>query len=398
MNTNTTTRTDDTFENRLSAGLDHLAAATPVGDPGEFDPESLLLTEPVDPPRRMLPVLAAAAAVAAVTVAGLVVLTPGAQAPAPGAQADESSPTAALPPAEVEQPVDPAPAGALVLDDVSDILPGATISAVSTDAAATDAASPPAQVRRWYTATMVRPDLGAAVSVEAFPAATMVADVPADAASVSVQGVEAALYDHSMFPGRTVALTVDATTYVLTGTNLTDDDLLLAAEHVGPATDGYGGVIADAGLTNGLIERAVGTVFETTFLSREALGLESAVTYVESEAGTLWVRTLQEDAGLLDLHRLGYDTVTDTTVHDQPAFVTTLANQRQYRGVTWHEDGVTYVVGSNDLTTETAVELADRLRPATLDEWNQLVESSDAAPPADEAPTTTILTSEDAGD
>lgn len=396
MNTNTTTRPDDTFEARLSAGLDHLAAATPVDDPGEFDPASLLLTEPANRPRRMVPLLAAAA-VAAVTVAGLVMLTPGAEAPAPGAQADESSPTAALPPAEIEQPVDPAPAGALVIDDVSDLLPGASISAGSTESPSVDAASPPAQVRRWYTATMVRPDLDAAVAVEAFPAAMMAADVPANATSVSVQGVDAALYDHPMFPGRTVALTVDATRYVLTGTNLADDDLLLAAEHVGPAADGYGGVIADAGLTNGLVERAVGTVFETTFLSREALGLQSAVTYVESEAGMLWVRTLQEDAGLLDLHRLGYDTVTDTTVHGQPAFVTTLANQTQYRGVTWHEDGVTYVVGSNDLTTETAVELANRLRPATLDEWNQLVESSDDAA-VDEAPTTTILTSEDAGD
>lgn len=391
MNTHTTTRTDDTFEARLRAGLDHLAAATPVDPPGEFDPESLLLTEPVDRPRRMAPVLAAAAAVAAVTVAGLVMLTPGAQAPAPGALTDESSSTAALPPAEIGQPVDPAPAGALVLDDAADILPGATISAGSTEAAPTDAVSPPAQVRRWYTATMVRPELGAAVSVEAFPSAMMVADVPADATSVSVRGVDAALYDHAMFPGRTVALTVDSTTYVLTGTNLTDGDLLLAAEHVGPAADGYGGVIAAAGLTNGLVERASGTVFETTFLSREALGLESAITYVESDAGTLWVRTIEEDAGLLDLHRLGYDTVTDTTVHDQPAFVTTLANQPQYRGVTWHEDGVTYVVGSNGLTAETAVELANRLRPATLDEWNQLVGTSTAAA---EGPATTIRISE----
>ena len=394
MNTNPPPRPDpDTFEARLSAGLDRLADA-PVHDPGEFDPESLLLSMPADRPRRMVPVLAAAA-VAAVTVAGLVVLTPGAEAPAPGAQPDEPAPAAVLPPAEVEQPVEPAPAGALVFDDVADILPGATIRVESTEAGSIDPASPPVLIRRWYTATMVRPELGAAVSVDAFPSEMMAANVPADATSVSVQGVDAALYDDPMAAGRVVALTVDATTYVLTGTNLSDDELLLAAEHVGPAPDGDGAVVADAGLVNGLEERAAGTMFETTFLSHEALALESAVTHVESDAGTLWVRTIEEDASLLDLHRLGYETVIDSTVHGHPAFVTTIAGQPQYRGVTWHEGDVTYVVGSNGLTTEIVVELANRLRPATLDEWNELVDSS-AVSVAGEAPGTTIVISDDA--
>jgi hypothetical protein len=75
MNTHDVLDHPDTFEARLRSGLDHLAHADPIGDPGEFDSDAMLLAaEPPQPSSRLVPVLAAAAAVAAVTVGGLVVI------------------------------------------------------------------------------------------------------------------------------------------------------------------------------------------------------------------------------------------------------------------------------------------------------------------------------------
>lgn len=384
MNTSTATRPDDdTFETRLRVGLDHLAADTPVRPPGEFDPDELSLTV-VDTARsrRLAPVLAAAA-VTVITVGGLVAFAtrddsaaPAVQPPSPTPVASQSSPADA-PPAD-----DLAPAGAVVFDDVSDLLPGATFSGGGGPAPdRSGSLLPPDHVQRWYTSSMTQPELTPSILVESFPADRIGADVPAGAVPVSVQGVDAELYQHPVLAGRSVTFTLGDTTFVLTGTNIVDGDLLIAAGHVRSDPDGYGAVIAVEGLTNGLVERAAGTALETTFISREALGGASASISVESDVGTVWVRTLEEDAALLGLHRLGYETVTDVMVHDAPAFVTTLAHQPQYRGVSWHENGVTYIVGSNDLTTEMVVELANRLRSATLDEWNQLVNAN----PTDDA-------------
>lgn len=196
--------------------------------------------------------------------------------------------------------------------------------------------------------------------------------------------------------GRSVTFTLGGITDVLTANNLSDDDLLLAADHVRAADDGYGAVIDPAaGLSNGLTERAAGTMIETFFISRTALEHPVPQTHWTTESASFWVSALTEDSALLPLHRLGYATVTDTTVHGQPAYITTLGDfQPEYRGVTWSENGVTYLAGSNMLDDNTVVTYASLLRPATTNEWNELIQNANdriAEQPTPAAATTVVV-------
>lgn len=85
----------DSFEVRLRAGLDHIAEADPVADPGLFDPDVMPLATPErhGRDRRLAPVLVAAS-VAALTIGGLAVIATRDSAPA---ATDQPSPPAAEP-------------------------------------------------------------------------------------------------------------------------------------------------------------------------------------------------------------------------------------------------------------------------------------------------------------
>lgn len=396
MNTSTATRPDDdTFEARLRTGLDQLAADTPVPSPGRFDPDALRLTALATPEavrsRGMAPSLAAAA-VAAVTVAGLVLLaTRDDQSDTPLQPAATATPVApsvvASPP--VDQPM--APGGALIPGALPASLADATISAGGRlgPTAPPDAASD--LVRRWYTSTLTLPEASAWIALDSFPSDRMAPDAIGPVEQISVQGVVAELYEPRWIGDRAVTFTLNGTTYVLSGANLTDAELLQAAEHVGSAPDGYGAVIEDEGLVSGLAERAAGGVFETWFLDRSTFDAPSPSLRVDGADASAWMTALHEDVELLDLHRLGFATVADITIHGQPAFTTTIDIQTEYRGVTWHEDGVTYLLGSNGLTDDEVIELAEALRPAALAEWDELIERTDAlaSAAAESAPTPT---------
>ncbi len=89
--------------------------------------------------------------------------------------------------------------------------------------------------------------------------------------------------------------------------------------------------------------------------------------------------------------RLGFESVTDITVRGVPAFIRTLDDQPDYRGVVWHENGITFQVGSQRLSESELLDLVEQMRPATQSEWVASV----AAIPApetmtDESPATTI--------
>ncbi|MFT3851857.1 MAG: hypothetical protein QM733_03830 [Ilumatobacteraceae bacterium] len=66
--------TDDTIESRLTSGLDRIATATPVREPGSFDPDSVPIAVDDGHPPRRIGLLLVAAAVVAVTVTGLVAI------------------------------------------------------------------------------------------------------------------------------------------------------------------------------------------------------------------------------------------------------------------------------------------------------------------------------------
>ena len=95
----------------------------------------------------------------------------------------------------------------------------------------------------------------------------------------------------------------------------------------------------------------------------------------------------------LPLNRIGWDRVADTTIHGQPAFVVSTADDPDFLGVNWVEDIVTYMVGSRGLDEATLISLVDQLQPATPAEWNSMAATSPTAPPetgtTDPPPTTT---------
>jgi hypothetical protein len=72
----------DSFEARLRSGLDRVSAADPIREPGRFDPDMMRLAVDDPQPRRpLVPMLAAAAAIVAVTVAGLTLFASRGAAP-----------------------------------------------------------------------------------------------------------------------------------------------------------------------------------------------------------------------------------------------------------------------------------------------------------------------------
>ncbi len=280
------------------------------------------------------------------------------------------------------RPADPAPRGAVVFDRTPDEFRNAIVTAGNrfdgpTSSELTGATATSVPVRRWYVSNVAQPESEPWIAVNAFPTGRMSPDIPDDAEAVTVQRVDGYLYDAPAMTARSVAFTLGDTTYVLAGNHITDSDLLLAAEHLRVADDGYGAVIGPAGLTNGLSESAAGTINEQFFISRSALEHPIPQTHWNAGDASLWVVALVEDPAVLPLHRVGYATVTDASVHGQPAYVTTLGDfLPEYRGVIWSENGVTYLLGSNSFNDSTLVEYANLLRPATDDEWNDLTLST----------------------
>ena len=333
----------------------------------------------------------------AVAAAAVVVVGVGALVAVERSQPDApvTGPVATQPPAPGPGSGVAAPGGMMLFDPVPETLADAAVTATSgPDPVSTPTVPEGELVRRWYTTTMEQPELHPHLEVSSV-STTQQIDPPTgdDATAVTVQGVEGWLYDDPFGRGRSVVFHDGETLFVLTGYGLADDDLLAAAENTGLADvdTTFGAFVDSAALPAGLIERAVGTAFESHFLPLQTQ--QHATPMIHWEAGdiSVWLQTIVEDPALVPLHRLGYDTVTDTTVHDRPAFVTTIASQPTYAGVTWSENGTTYLLGSNGLEPDTIVQYANRLRPATRTEWDHLLAGPNTPDAPDPVATTTVL-------
>lgn len=279
-----------------------------------------------------------------------------------------------------------APGGAMILDQLPAVLADATGYSDVGTAEAPDGLLPEnARIQRWYTATMDQPELhphlklASTSATQPFPPK----DQPGDADQVTVRGASGWLYDDPMGSGRTVVFQADETVFVLTGYQLSDDELLTAADNATLAdSDSVGAVIEPGALPAGLVERAVGTTSEDPFVPLESLQHPPAsVRWFNSRpAGAplgdgdpmLWLGWRVEDPGLFALNRLEYDDVTDATVHGLPAFIATSNDAPGYLGLFWSEDGYTYSLGGYGLDPDTVLEAANQLRPATDSEWAAL--------------------------
>lgn len=276
----------------------------------------------------------------------------------------------------------PAPDGAMVLDQFPAVLTGATGYSYAATAAASEPSFPAnTWIQRWYTATMDQPELHPRLKVASTSSTKQFPSVGADARQVTVRGATAWLYDEPEDGGRTVAFQVGETVFVVTGYQLSDEELLTAAEHTMPADSSVGSVIDADALPAGLAERAVGITPEGSFVPLESppQPVASVRWYNARPDGALpgsgepmlWLGWSIDDPDLASLRRLDYDKVTDTTVRGVPAFVATNESPT-YLGVIWSEGGYTYTLGGWGLDQDTLVAAADQLRPATDADWSAL--------------------------
>lgn len=291
------------------------------------------------------------------------------------------------PPSEPSTDAEPAPDGALILDQFPDALASAT---GYTYVAAPEVVGPQLPdgtwVQRWYTATMVHPEIEPRIKLATTSTTRQFPDEipPNDVAATrtSVRGGAGWLYDDPVSDGRVVAFIDGETAFVLTGYQLSDDELLRAAAHSVLADDSaVGAVIQPDGLPDGLFERAVGLVSEAGFRSFDTLQHPHASVrwYIpradggppSDGAAMLWLGWEIEDPSLVPLHRLDYATVTDTTVRGVPAFLAANDDSGPLV-IVWSENGYTYALGAWGLEGDTLIEAVDQLRPATDAEWNAL--------------------------
>ena len=326
------------------------------------------------------PLVAVAAGV--LTIAGIVGVWAGTnrpdEQPPPTAQQPNTEPSSeSTLPAEGAVSV---PGGAMILDQFPAVLADATGYSYVGTAEAPDGLVPEnVGIQRWYTATMDQPELHPRLKLASTPATQPFPpkDQPVDADQVTVRGATGWLYDDPTDSGRTVAFQADETLFVLTGYQLSDDELLTAADSTTLAGSSVGAVIEPGALPAGLVERAVGTTSEDPFAPLETLQHPPASVrwYNPRPDGLqfdgdpmLWLGWRVENPEVIALERLDYDNITDTTVHGLPAFIAT-NDEPAYLGVVWSQDGYTYTLRGDGLDQDTVLEAANQLRPATDADW-----------------------------
>ncbi len=340
--------------------------------------------------RRTRGLLVVAASV--LTLAGVVGVWASANRPGEQTHTPPEQPTSA-PSSESTAPIERVdgdtgvPGGAVILDEFPDALTEATgYSYVGTAEASQPAGPVEPWIQRWYTATMDQPELHPRLQLASTSATQQFAPAvpPADVepTQVTVGGETAWLYDDPSGSGRAVAFRDDDTLFVVTGYQLSDDDLLTAAEHTVLAdNDSVGAVIDPAALPEGLVERAVGTVSEERFTPLESLqSAPASIRWYNARPDgalpsdgepMLWLGWRREDPGLLPLHRLDYDNVTDTTVRGVPAFIAS-NDTPGYLAILWSEGGYRYTLGGFGLNQRTVLEAANQMQPATAEDWAAL--------------------------
>ncbi|MCU1387635.1 MAG: hypothetical protein JWL72_973 [Ilumatobacteraceae bacterium] len=156
--------------------------------------------------------------------------------------------------------------------------------------------------------------------------------------------------------------------------NATDAQLLDAANHVVPSDSGPADEVATAGLPAGVTQTGVGwTVsdFATTSLDVTVDPIV-LMNWSTPDGRLLFLAAAREDQAWLLNHRLDHKTIIDVTTRDTAGFIRTIAGQPNYLGLVWHENGITYQVGSQGLTQTELLALVEQMRPATAAEWSAM--------------------------
>ena len=355
------------LEDRLPTALGNLANTPPVPDVGEFDPHQTVTARPLQEQRGSKRLLAAAAAVAAIGVGGLVIAsnrsTPD---PVADSQPVPQTPAPTLPP--VTAPA-PGPDGALLLP------PTATLQPVLIEQGALAGTAPVA----WYGTPVSQPETDTYLRVQAVDLGQAPDSVPqcvSDQTTVTstlADGATACLEerDASADPTGTIERRVGAYVVIIDG-RASDDQLIAAAENLTPGPSAGSFRIEAAGRPEGveLIATGVG-VSDFAYVPDTDANDDDMIStiYVDDQSKSVFYLATRSDPETLAVHRLGFASVSDTTVRGQPGFFRTLENEPSYLGLVWHENGFTYQLGSQQLTQPELLDIVDQLKVATLADW-----------------------------
>ena len=182
---------------------------------------------------------------------------------------------------------------------------------------------------------------------------------------------------------------VDGTHHRVTGFNIDRDTLLALAATASPSPDGIGGIIDPGVGPAGLTETAVGAYFESWFVPNPANQMQlPAASWSDGEDRSIWYMTIEQDPSLLGLGRLGgtgCDGVTDITINGHAGYLATGTRGTATNGfitIGWADDTRTVLVGTRGFTPTEASQLAERLRPATDVERQELLSTQPTTPPA----------------
>ena len=351
-------------------------------------PDSTTLIGTVDDQRRKtrVPWLAAAAAAAIlVLIGGLVMIS---QRNVPDGSSSQPTPTtSSAPMAEVN----PGPPGAMILpDDVEMQVTNATFS--------DDGSLMNDTPIRWYATEQLRPETGPYLRVLSIEQQVS-DDAWFDCAIYAPDGRKVSLADGTLaclehrndgdaigrvFVERTSSL-------VVIEAQATDDELLLAANHVAPAAYGPGYEVTDPGLPDGVTATGIGWMvsdFAAASLD-DASGPMVQAHWEDNDGRSIFY--VASRGNFMSNHRLGYDTITDITVRGEPGFIRTYEDQPNYIGVVWQEHDMTYQVGSQRLGEDQLLDLIEQLHLATMDEWDTAAAVSTTAATEPPAPAPTSI-------
>ncbi|WP_040494629.1 hypothetical protein [Ilumatobacter nonamiensis] len=356
------------LEDRLPTALDNIANTPPVPDAGEFDPHQTVTAHPLQEQRGSKRLLAAAAAVAAIGVGGLVIAS-NQSTPDPVA---DSQPVA-QPPAPTFPPVTapaPGPDGALLLP------PTASLRPMSIEQGALAGTAPVA----WYGTPVSRPETGTYLRVQAVdlgPAPDNVPQCVSDrttATATLADGATACLEqrDASADPTGIIERRLGGYVVIIDG-NASDDQLIAAAENLTPGPSAGSFTIEAAGLPEGLELIATGFgVSDFAYVADTDANDDDMIStiYVDDQSKSIFYLATRSDPDSLAIHRLGFASVADKTVRGQPGIFRTLENEPSYLGLVWHENGFTYQLGSQHLTQPELLDIVDQLTVATQADWD----------------------------
>lgn len=322
--------------------------------------------------RRARWLTAVAAASALVLMGGLLLV---AQRDDTGGSLTEPAPTQSTPPPLAE----PGPPGALVLPD------GLGMS-VTTVTFAEDGSLVGDVPIRWYATSQPRSETGPYLRV------LSIEQEVSDGPRFDCEGFGRATREQLLDDDTTACLELRddsdplgrifvarTPTLVVIEGQVTDDELVTAANKVAPASYGPGFEVVDAGLPDDVSLTGIGwnvSDFAASSLD-DAYGPMINARWTDDDERSMFY--LATRGSIMSNLRLGYQTITDITVRGEPGFVRTLANDPNFVGVVWRENDMTYQVGSQRLGEDRLLDLIEQLHLATHDDWEAATSEAEAA-------------------